>query len=420
MANGPRLLAPPVALVPRESQEAANVGFWELRPSARMFFIVSIVASVLATPIMLVGQQTHAALPILVALFAGGWLLRTLTLVRVQRFAYSYHGAVCAALTIQGFPDAALAVACGAVASDSWVYRDRLLQSGWRKACSNYAQNSVAIFAAGYVLQLGDGGLLANILAAATWPLVQTMFGALIVGLDLGGPMGPYLVAHFRKRGWYATQVALLGLSLALAWRVQPLLCLLGILQLVAEGQVMRGLMRSGASAESALREAAFEAQRARVDGLTGLFNRAALDERLYDSAEEPRAIVLIDIDHFKLVNDHWGHMVGDQVLRGVADAIRAGLRTDDFCARYGGEEFCVVLSGPQTYSPHDLLDVCERIREAIAGVRVGEAPTVSVTASVGASAWDASEGATGALRRADICLYDAKRAGRDRTQVAA
>src|SRR6202158_744530 len=174
MANGPRLLAPPVAVVPRDSLEAANVGFWDLRPYARVFFIISVIASVLATPIMLVRQETHAALPLLLGLFVGGWLLRTLTLVRVQRFAYSYHGAVCAALTIQGFPDAALAVACFAVARDSWVYRDRLLQSGWRKACSNFAQNSLAIFAAGYVLQFGDGGLLANVLAAATWPLVQT------------------------------------------------------------------------------------------------------------------------------------------------------------------------------------------------------------------------------------------------------
>ena len=130
MANGPRLLTPPVALVPRDSLEAANVGFWDLRPSARAFFLASVIGSVLATPIMLVGQHAHAALPILLGLFVGGWLLRTLTLVRVQRFAYSYHGAVCAALTIQGFPDAALAVACGAVASDSWVYRDRLVDAG--------------------------------------------------------------------------------------------------------------------------------------------------------------------------------------------------------------------------------------------------------------------------------------------------
>src|ERR1700736_4803097 len=138
MANGLRVLAAPVALVPREALEAANVGFSDLRPAAQVFFIVSVLAGVLATPLMLVGQQTHAAVPVLLGLFVGGWLLRALTVVRIQRFAFSYHGAACAALTIQGYPDAALAVACGAVLSDPWVYRTRLFQRAWRKACSNY------------------------------------------------------------------------------------------------------------------------------------------------------------------------------------------------------------------------------------------------------------------------------------------
>ena len=91
----------------------------------------------------------------------------------------------------------------------------------------------------------------------------------------------------------------------------------------------------------------------------------------------------MIDLDHFKLINDQFGHDAGDAVLVEVARAIRGALRPDDFCARMGGEEFCVLLADIDTDA--ELVEVTERVRQAIELVRPAAFPAVNVTASVGA-----------------------------------
>ena len=157
------------------------------------------------------------------------------------------------------------------------------------------------------------------------------------------------------------------------------------------------------------------------TDKLTGIPNRHAFDEvarRYFELAKregKPLALLLIDIDRFKRINDAFGHHVGDDVLRQVAQTISRQIRASDFAARYGGEEFVVLL-------PNCDLDHAqrkgERIRQAVAGISFVQGP---VTVSVGvAQVEPAKEGLEAAIARADAALYEAKRSGRNRVAVAA
>lgn len=157
-------------------------------------------------------------------------------------------------------------------------------------------------------------------------------------------------------------------------------------------------------------------------DGLTGLYNHREF-QRQMDGAiahfrryGRPFALLMLDLDHFKVVNDTHGHQAGDEVLRAVADRIRAEVRPTDQVARYGGEEFAVILS--ETPGP-GALAVAERIRAAIAArpIAFGEgAVPITITISIGVAAFpeDAGSG-TQIVAAADQALYAAKNAGRNR-----
>jgi diguanylate cyclase (GGDEF)-like protein len=173
-------------------------------------------------------------------------------------------------------------------------------------------------------------------------------------------------------------------------------------------------------------RERAEAREQSRRDSLTATWNRRYLDERLStlrDGSAEPVCVALVDVDHFKLVNDTYGHAVGDSVLRTLVTLMREGIdgpAPDAFCARYGGEEFALVLSGATS---DDAVTTCEEIR-----ARVEEhdwsaiAPDLRVTVSVGVGCLAADATATdgdadptrGALDRVDELLYVAKRTGRN------
>jgi diguanylate cyclase (GGDEF)-like protein len=182
-----------------------------------------------------------------------------------------------------------------------------------------------------------------------------------------------------------------------------------------AERQAEAERRRSEALEESNARLA----HEAAHDALTGLANRRTLDVELERwSAERPTfAVALLDIDHFKRVNDTWSHQVGDAVLVRVADALQRALRRDDLAARYGGEEFAVLLAGvggPTT------ADVCERLRATVAGLLWDDLmPGRGLTVSIGVAVRQPDEPVAGALARADAALYRAKADGRDRVCVA-
>jgi len=163
----------------------------------------------------------------------------------------------------------------------------------------------------------------------------------------------------------------------------------------------------------------------AATDALTGLYNRGAFDdqiEREIDLAllfQTRRALLMIDIDHFKRVNDERGHRGGDEVLRRIADVlVRSFMRRDDYLARYGGEEFAVVLREVDLAMARELADralhAVRRLEIAVDG-----GPPVAVTISIGIAELVPGEPLASWIDRADRALYRAKNGGRDRVEVA-
>ena len=154
------------------------------------------------------------------------------------------------------------------------------------------------------------------------------------------------------------------------------------------------------------------------TDGLTGLSNRRHFDARVRQEVSraqrfrDPLSLLLVDLDHFKKVNDTFGHVVGDEVLCCAAAALAASVRSIDVVCRYGGEEFALIL--PRTPMA-GALAVAQRVCFAVAQARTTGRPDVRVTASVGVAAFPDEDilGEQDLLRAADSALYRAKRSGR-------
>jgi diguanylate cyclase (GGDEF)-like protein len=156
-----------------------------------------------------------------------------------------------------------------------------------------------------------------------------------------------------------------------------------------------------------------------RVDPLTGVLNRRGLAERFEAEVARslrearPLAVVAVDIDHFKRINDTFGHDAGDRALTWLATVLGDQTRGSDIIARTGGEEFLVVLPGTDLA---DASEFAERVREAVAA---GDAP-VALTISAGVAAEAVPSTPDALARAADVALYDAKRDGRDRVATSA
>jgi two-component system cell cycle response regulator len=156
-------------------------------------------------------------------------------------------------------------------------------------------------------------------------------------------------------------------------------------------------------------------------DGLTGVFNRKHLEERLAAELEAARrhgtslSVILLDIDHFKYVNDTYGHLAGDAVLKNVAALVGQGIRQEDVIGRYGGEEFVIVCRGAAVV---DAVALAERLRWAIWNALTPfESHQIRVTVSAGVASLlcVAEPTRSGLLGMADTRLYKAKQAGRNR-----
>jgi diguanylate cyclase len=152
----------------------------------------------------------------------------------------------------------------------------------------------------------------------------------------------------------------------------------------------------------------------AHTDALTGIQNRRAMQARL-ETAHliGPYAVLLIDVDHFKQVNDQHGHAFGDIVLREIAFAINNHIRNEDYAARWGGEEFLVLADAASLTQARAL---GERLRRAVFEANPGG---IRVTISIGIAARDEQDQIEDVLARADAALYRAKRAGRDQVRDA-
>lgn len=157
----------------------------------------------------------------------------------------------------------------------------------------------------------------------------------------------------------------------------------------------------------------------AQTDHLTGVANRRCvtifLEQAIVKAQASglPLGIALLDIDHFKSVNDRYGHMAGDQVIRRVAMDASRELRSDDMIGRFGGEEFVIVF-------PHATADISMRVAERVRNAVEAGDLNPSVTISIGVAEWASNETCDSLLRRADEALYAAKRAGRNLLRLSA
>jgi diguanylate cyclase (GGDEF)-like protein len=226
--------------------------------------------------------------------------------------------------------------------------------------------------------------------AAAT----PVLAGLQMVSMPMELPMHRALEAFWRQMGGMALLVVVLFLALNLMLR-----------RLVVNPVDVH---------QRALRRLATQ------DSLTGATNRRGFMDRLLraqseaEAQAEPLSLVMVDLDHFKRINDEHGHGVGDAVLREVAHRMRRQIRRADLLGRLGGEEFAILL--PDT----DLAGARTQAEHLMIALRSQPFPTVgTVTASLGVAQWNGREAASSWLHRADLALYEAKHLGRDRLVVA-
>ena len=291
------------------------------------------------------------------------------------------------------------------------------------------AQSRIATFA----IPTGDNEL--TIVATQGYPLhlvkmLRIAAGAGVIGsvYEKGTPMlveDVRAVPGFQRRPRYRTN-SFIALPISAGSEVLGVVCVADRLDNQAFNRAdlsnLRTLMAPAALAlarERARRDADEFARAAVMDPLSGLFNRRYFHERLEEELDRARrqdtsvTLLMIDIDNFKGINDRFGHLAGDVVIRGVGDILKRSVRRFDLCTRFGGEEFAIVMpgSGPENSAP-----VAERICQRIEGFRPADPDLAElrVTASIGMAV---AQGISGRelIGRADQALYSAKQAGKNR-----
>jgi diguanylate cyclase (GGDEF)-like protein len=251
------------------------------------------------------------------------------------------------------------------------------------------------------VLQVDDGASSARLTfvrslrdTAPSAASTSALTGLQLVSMPMELPMHRALEAFWRQLAGMAALVVVLFLALNLMLR-----------RLVVNPVDVH---------QRALRRLATQ------DSLTGATNRRGFMDRLLraqseaEAQAEPLSLVMVDLDHFKRINDEHGHGAGDAVLREVAHRMRRQIRRADLLGRLGGEEFAILL--PDT----DLVGARTQAEHLLTALRSQPFPTAGrVTASLGVAQWNGRETASAWLHRADLALYEAKHLGRDRLVVA-
>lgn len=276
----------------------------------------------------------------------------------------------------------------------------------------------------GRLLDVVSAVALASALGAAVHgsiALVLSLFSAvigplLVVGLLVALALRRVPYATAALIGWGSGQLATLHMALRL-FDVTPYHPLNHHLVPIAITLVVAAFAAIAA-------EIASEARRESLtDPLTGLANRRWFDERLAEEVAKaertgaPLSIALVDLDHFKEINDRFGHDAGDEVLRQFAALARERLRRSDRPCRTGGEEFALLLPGT---TEEEAVRLVDRLRQDVALTAFTAVRTRRVTISGGVARWRRGETAADLLRRADAALYAAKRGGRNRIVSAA
>jgi len=243
--------------------------------------------------------------------------------------------------------------------------------------------------------------------AASLWRMHRVQRALALLYLLMG------LVLPLRAAALLLKGTGLAYLDGPLAW--QEPIYVFGLLFVIATNLGFVQLCKMRAEAEVRLQ--------AMSDELTGLANRRALDEAMARAlagamrTQQPFAVLMVDVDHFKAINDRFGHHTGDLTLIAFAHALRAGLRAQDLCFRYGGEEFCVLL--PDTAADAALL-LAERLRQHVAlpASESADGSIPAVSASFGIAIWQSLDTADALFGRADRALYRAKKMGRNRVEI--
>ena len=153
-------------------------------------------------------------------------------------------------------------------------------------------------------------------------------------------------------------------------------------------------------------------------DKLTGIYNRLAYEERMaqefqrWKRYKKPLTLLVFDVDHFKSINDNYGHKAGDKALKLIAQTLQKNIRETDFLARYGGEEFVVLM--PET-DIASAMGVANKLRESVEAIHFNyQEKALNVTISCGATQFHKGDSAEAVFQRADACLYQAKQKGRN------
>lgn len=283
--------------------------------------------------------------------------------------------------------------------------------------------------AAPLVRELEDAGarvLTAGTVAEAVNLILEGVPDVAIVDVELPGESGLGVLEHLRLEGGQ-TPVLLLSLKDDASARAQAFArgCDDYLVKPVTPAELVARVRRR-LELHSTLVLAKGEAARlhalAVTDGLTQVANHRHFQDRLKEEFrraqryDDPLALILVDLDHFKNVNDNFGHQVGDEVLAAMARCLEAAVRETDFIARYGGEEFAVLL--PKTHLA-GALTVAERVCHEMLKLKAGPSG-LKVTASFGVSGFPGRSVNTPEqlVRTADEALYKAKREGRNKISV--
>ncbi|ODA44390.1 Response regulator/GGDEF domain protein [Thermodesulfovibrio sp. N1] len=153
------------------------------------------------------------------------------------------------------------------------------------------------------------------------------------------------------------------------------------------------------------------------IDPLTGLNNRIYLDilKLKIEKSKMKICIFMIDIDNFKRINDEYGHSVGDIVLKNVAKTLKSNIKGFDEVIRYGGEEFLVILYRCEI---NHIYNIAERLRKKVKQIKIPKYESINTTVSIGAYSYEPGEDIDEAIKKADIAMYQAKKAGKDRVSI--
>ncbi|WP_127784417.1 GGDEF domain-containing protein [Rhodococcus sp. X156] len=394
---------------------------WTLPRSARWFIVGVELFTVGLTVFITVDSEQRSGVPSHFLLLASMGILYGEAADRIERFKrylgsdriWSNHKSVWAFAGALSLPAGYAAILLMLVYGHHLLLCHRHRSARPHRLMFTTATMVLATLAASGVLNLAggslfNGGLLSAVTtlgALAVFPVVN--LGVLMAGMGLASrPTRLRTLLPDRESVGFEMMTLGLGLVTALFVLHMPWLTplVLGLLT---------GLHRS-----SLVKELQVAAS---TDSKTGLLNFTAWQERSREGlsraarARVPVSVILIDLDHFKLVNDNHGHLVGDRVIREVAGVLRVELRGHDLLGRFGGEEFVVLLEGPTL---RQATEIAERIRACIPASSIAGTP---VTASVGVAFCPRPHGVTveQLLEVADTSLYAAKRAGRDRVEIA-